>query len=137
MRKEDFLSTEPLEALLASKKVGLDERKIKWSSYRSITYNLDKPFALNIDYGNNDNVGVLLKTRNVNQKLSEIDLPQLYPNGRSISKFIYNDLQEILSLIPTEFQSFYQSLEHTDEDEEDEKDYSFCARESSDEEEEC
>lgn len=66
-------------------------------------------------------------TRNVNQK----------PNGRSISKFKYKDLQDILSMIPTEFQSFYQSLEHTDEDEEDEKDYSFCARESSDEEEEC
>lgn len=135
MRKEDFLSTKPLEAMLASKTVGLDGRKIKWSSFRSIAYNRDKPFTLNIDHGDNVTVDVLLKTQNFDHKLSEINLPQLYPNGRFISVLKYNVLQEILTLIPTEFQNFYQSLEHRDE-EEYEKDYAFCARESSYDEEE-
>lgn len=135
MRKEDFLSTQPLESLLASKKVESDGQKLKWSSCLSITYNRDKPFVLSFDYGNNGNVDVLLKTQNVIRELSEINLTQLYPNGRLISKLKYNDLQEIVTLVPTEFQNFYQSLGYTGEAEY-QNDYSFCARQSSDEEEE-
>lgn len=135
MRKEDFISTKPLEALLASKKVGVDGRKIKWSSCRSITYNRDKPFVLNIDYGHEVSVDVNLKTQNADHELSEIRLPELYPNGRFISVLKHNDLQESLTLIPTKFHDFYQALSYTDE-EGFEKDYAFCARESSDEEEE-
>lgn len=135
MRKEDFLSTQPLESLLASKKVESDGQKLKWSSCLSITYNRDKPFVLSFDYGNNGNVDVLLKTQNIIRELSEINLTQLYPNVRLISKLKYNDLQEIVTLVPTEFQNFYQSLGYTGEAEY-QNDYSFCARQSSDEEEE-
>lgn len=135
MHKEDFLSTKPLEALVTIKTVELDGRESKWSSYRSITYDRDKPITLNIDLGNNVIADLPLKTQNVDYKFSEINLPQLYPNGRIISALKYNVLQEILILIPTEFHNFYRSLKYTDV-EDYAKDYAFCARESSDEEEE-
>lgn len=132
MHTENFLSTKPLENLLVSKKVAADERKINWHSYESITYNRGKPFVLSVKQFDNTVADVHLKKRIAADQLSNIDLPQLYPKGRYISKFKFDDLKEFLISIPNQYHTFYDSLKYLDSKEE--KDFAFCVRESSDEE---
>lgn len=75
---------------------------------------------------------VLKKQKDAANNLTHIDLPQLYPNVRSISKTNYNDLKDFFKVIPNEKHDFYNFLDCADSN--NEKDYAFCVRESSDEE---
>lgn len=127
MRGEHFFSSKPLKDLVVTKKIA-----INWCCYHSITYNRNEPFYLHIKSYDNTSLNINLKKQDAIE-ISEVTLPNLYPNGRNISKQKFKDLQELMNFIPTEFHTFYESFKYTDTKEE--IDYVFSLRESSDEEE--
>lgn len=132
MRTENFFSTKPLENLLNDTNFAIDGLKIKWSSYKSITYYRNTPFILRVEQPNCKVHNVVLSEKNKNVKLSDIDLPLLYPNGRYISHLKYNDLKTFVDLIPNEYQNFYESLKYKVWNIE--KDYAFSTLEINNEE---
>lgn len=97
------------EILLGSKKEAVNGRKINWYTYKSITYNRNKPNILSTKCADNCNVDVFLKIRYTTDLL-KVEFPQLYPNGRNISKRTLMDLKGFMNLIPTEHHKFYESL---------------------------
>lgn len=51
----------------------------------------------------------------------QVELPQLYPNGRQISTEKKNDLLDLLSFIPQPFHRFYTTIDHTNVEKEEEE----------------
>lgn len=86
-----------------------------------------------VEYGFNNNVlNISLEKRGTHAVFQQKKLSLLFPNGRSISKAKYDDLQKLIKNIPKEFHYFYHSLKHDDSS----NDFGLTSRVSSDEENE-
>lgn len=136
MRVQDFLSSEPLENLISNQNISNDNRKIQWKTFQKIIYKKENPFGLQVvtyDSINDRLMNINFRKRLINAKF-DVNLPILYPNGLPITKKKYNDLQSLLKHVPPEFHSFYNELKYTDND--DDRDFALCNRQSSDDEEE-
>lgn len=136
MHAEHFLSSKPLENLISSRKISSDNNKIQWPMFTKIIYEKENPFGFQIATSgliNEPLAKINFQKRHTNANFDVI-LPILYPNGRAITKKKFHDLQDLLEEIPAEFHTFYNELKYANND--DDKDYALCSRQSSDEEEE-
>lgn len=131
MQSQDFFSINPLMDLLDEN----DELKTKnLSNVHAIIHNRDAPFKMKFKvYGSTSSLEIPCALHSNNaETFSFVDLPVLFPEGRTISKEKYDDLQDLAKYIPTEYQEFYKNLKfeattHV-------KDFALSLKESSDEE---
>lgn len=117
MKKEDFFSSEPLEALITNRKVSTTGEKINWLNVQKIIYEKYSPFMLDfVNYGAENAVTVSLQKKGTTQQFVQIKLPHLYPEFRRIAYPKYKDLQKLLQYIPDKYHKFYQTLKHDSSD---------------------
>lgn len=131
MGKKDFFSSKSLEEIVVNRKYTISGQKINWFKFQKIIYERKNPLLLKIvEYGFNNNVlNISLQKRGTHEVFQQKKLSLLFPNGRSISKAKYDDLQKLIKNIPKEFHYFYHSLNHDDSS----NDFGLASRVSSDE----
>lgn len=118
MRKEDFVSSKPLENLIVNRKKSTIGNKISWNRFQNIMYERENPFILNIkEFSENEapTIEISLQKRGSLTQLRDVSLPLLYPNGRPIDKKKYDDLKELMKFVPKKHRSFFKSLKFVEE----------------------
>lgn len=115
MRKEDFVSSKPLEKLIVNRKKSITGDRISWNRFQNIIYDRNSPFILKVkEYNPNESpiIEISLQRNRVSKKIGEIKLPLLYPNGRPIDKQKYDDLKELMKYVPKHHHSFFNALKY-------------------------
>lgn len=124
MKAKDFISTDLLEKNITNRKQTTDKAPMSWLKMQWLRYCVDKPYEFFFKESNNE--AVLFETLNVKKRSASnnvpIQLPLLYPNGRTIESKKLKDLKDLLPFIPPICHEFYYNLQETHTDERDEED---------------
>lgn len=134
MDKQDFLSLDPLVNHFTESENWPKIKEIDLSQQQVIINERCDPFTFKFKEYSLHSVPVVeisLRVRD-DEVFPNMDLPLLFPEGKAISEFKYNDLQFLASNIPEEYGEFYKNLKFEKEDKS--KDFALSLRESSDEE---
>lgn len=115
MHKEDFLTSKPLEKIITNRKKTIDGRKISWNKFQNIIYDRNSQFILKFKEFSQSDAPILqisLQKKNTSKKLADINLPLLYSNEREIDKNKYDDLQQLMDYVPTNYHEFFNTLKY-------------------------
>lgn len=107
MRKEDFVSSKPLENLIVNREKSTIGNKIYWNRFQNIMYERENPFILNIkEFSENEapTIEISLQKRGSLTQLRDVSLPLLY-----------DDLKELMKFVPKKHRSFFKSFKFVEE----------------------
>lgn len=119
MKKEDFLSSVPLEKMIVNRKKSTSGNRISWNNFQTIIYDKKSPFILKFrEFSRNEApvIEVSWKKRGITRNFAEADLPLLYPHGRAIDKKKYDDLIQSLNYVPENYHDFFKTLKYDTND---------------------
>lgn len=113
MNREDFLSCAQLEKIITNRKKSIDGSKINWLKFQKITNMRSNPFDLmveNYSLQSQPQTHISLKKRGESNTFSKAKFTSLYPGPRPIKKEKFDDLQNLLKYIDSQYHEFYNSL---------------------------
>lgn len=112
MHPEDFLSTKKLENAITNRKVDINKKKVSWLDTHEILLEKSQPFIIKMrNKIDGDFQCVDIKKRGPLIDFKDIELENLWPNGRVLSTEKINDLKQLLKLVPDKKKNFYSFLE--------------------------
>lgn len=127
LEAEHFLGCDVLQAVSTNRKKTITKEPVNWFKTHTIKYIKGQPFqlyvesyddlkqkfneALEIQQDYSKVIPIHKKGVNV-ANFGAIELPILYPAGRTISTDKKKDLLDLLDFIPLEFHSFYINLNY-------------------------
>lgn len=117
MIPSDMLSVRPLEQAITNRKVDSAKNKVNWLKLHEIVIEKPFPYILKVktDIAQEDAQIVNLEKAGKGRKpvLKNINLPECWPNGKSLSVEKLRDLKDLMKLIPRDAKPFYDFLKHT------------------------
>lgn len=114
MNKEDFFSCKRIESVITNRKKSVNNEKVEWLKIRKIVNTRPSPFNITVHIDNCNqpiNVSIRKKGRQFNSiGFENVSFEPLYTDSRPIAYKKYNDLQQLMQYVPSQFQWFYTSL---------------------------
>lgn len=121
MMKDDFLSCKDIEKIITNRKKTNNNEKVDWLKIQKIINIRSNPFNLIIErYSTNkfvQQIQVSLRKHGKNSEsmiFSNVNFTPLYTKSRPITRKKYDDLQKLIEFIPSQFHSFFKTLEYDD-----------------------
>uniref|UniRef100_A0A2A4IRW6 Uncharacterized protein n=1 Tax=Heliothis virescens TaxID=7102 RepID=A0A2A4IRW6_HELVI len=117
MIPSDMLSVKPLEQAITNRKVDSAKKKVNWLKLHEILIEKPFPYILKVKTEITQEVAQIVNLEKAGKGrkpvLKNINLPECWPNGKSLSVEKLKDLKELMKLIPTDAKPFYDFLKHT------------------------
>ncbi|CAG9783437.1 unnamed protein product [Diatraea saccharalis] len=114
---EDFQSVEPLLQAITNRKKDINKEKVYWQKTFQIEMKKCEPnklyFKSDVTSEEVQTVDIAKIGRRRQVSFKDIELPPLYPRGRTLSVAKIKDLKDMLSLIPNDAKKFYGFLKVT------------------------
>jgi hypothetical protein len=115
MTAKKFYSTEHLEKEIVNRKVDVNKNKINWMKVREVMIEKSKPFSIYMkeDLEQEGYYEIDIKKVKVGRPATfhfKDHIINMWPNGKEISAPKLKDIQDIMHLIPQDWQEFYQNL---------------------------
>lgn len=122
MVKDDFLSCKEIEKIITNRKKSINNEKINWMTFQKIINIRNSPFDLIFEKYSSEQpaqqIQVYLRKRGKNSEsitFSNAEFTPLYEKSRPIARKKYDDLLKLIEYIPSQFHTFFTTLEYEDE----------------------
>lgn len=118
MSPVDFFPIKTMEEVITNRKVDVNKKKINWLETHEIVLNKFRPNIITMK----KKIGGVYQEMDIAKARTQtdfknIDLEQLWPNGRPLSNAKVKDLKEMLDLVDDEDKPFYDFLNDVKTDE--------------------
>ena len=108
LNETDFLSTKPLEDIITNRKVDVNNTPVSWLQSREIILRKAEPYCLIMKRslnGEEQKVDITTRLKGGPALLKNVVLPNLWPEGKPLSREKLKDLRDLLNLVPKDVKS--------------------------------
>lgn len=133
MMPKDFISSQLLEKLIVNRKKDVKKNKINWFGFRVMRYSRSDLFRfIAVENDVPKLINIQKKGVDVSTFIS-VEMPCLYPDGKTINELKHKDLIELTKYIPQKYHQFYNDLKSSA----DTVDFGFASDEEDDDDVVC